>query len=196
MGFQSTKGAEGLAFLCLNLPPTTLLPSSYARCSMQGTRSGRLPGPTWVGKERAREEVHRLCRQRAGEQNRESSWGALGNANHLFLVSPDQVGVGRHSTSKTGKAGGFGRGKPYLGSGPSPRSTDFIPDLSFLALVHVLCAAAFGTGGSTGGELTLSDKDGKPKVHSIPDSSIVNGGGPLSAPREQARGYPNISLCY
>lgn len=53
---------QGLAFLCLNLPPTTLLPSSYARCCMQGT-SGRLPGPRWAGKERTREEVLRLCPQ-------------------------------------------------------------------------------------------------------------------------------------
>lgn len=48
VALQSTKGAVGLAFLCLHLAPTTLLPSSSARCSMQGT-GRRLPGPRWVG---------------------------------------------------------------------------------------------------------------------------------------------------
>lgn len=45
---KAQKVQWGLTFLYLNLPPTTLLPCSSARCSMQGTRSGRLSGPKWV----------------------------------------------------------------------------------------------------------------------------------------------------
>lgn len=61
---KAQKVQWGLTFLYLNLPPTTLLPCSSARCSMQGT-SGRLSGPKWVGEERIRGEVHRFCPQKA-----------------------------------------------------------------------------------------------------------------------------------
>lgn len=54
MEFQSTKGAVGVN-LPVPQPPTTLLPSSSARCSMQG-RNRRLPGPKWEEGERTREE--------------------------------------------------------------------------------------------------------------------------------------------
>lgn len=53
---KAQKVQEGLAFLCLNLPPTTLLPSSDARCSTQGT-VGACQGPNGGG--RTREEVLR-----------------------------------------------------------------------------------------------------------------------------------------
>lgn len=81
---------------------------------------------------------------------------------------------------------GSGKGSAYLGNGPRPSPIDYICDLS-LYLVHVLSAAAFQRRWFHRGELTLSDKDGKPKVHSIPGSFLVRVcGGVFSAPREQA----------
>lgn len=48
---KAQKVQQGLAFLCLNLPPSTLLPSSDARCSVQGT-VGDCQGPNgWGEKE-------------------------------------------------------------------------------------------------------------------------------------------------
>ena len=41
---KAQKVQRGLAPLCLNLPPTSFLPSSSARCFMQGTGSGRFGG--------------------------------------------------------------------------------------------------------------------------------------------------------
>lgn len=35
---KAQKAQWALAFLCLNLPPTTLLPSSSVRCSLEGTQ--------------------------------------------------------------------------------------------------------------------------------------------------------------
>lgn len=46
-----------------------------------------------------------------------------------------------------------------------------------LVSVPVLFAAAFQHRWFHWEELMLNDKDGKPKVHSIPDSSLVSGGG-------------------
>lgn len=54
----------------------------------------------------------------------------------------------------------------------------------------------FSTGGLTGGELTLSDKDGEPKVHSIPDSSLVNEGGSVLLGCRLSDCPLAASLCY
>lgn len=144
MGLWNSKAQKvqrGLALLCLNLPPTSLLPSGSARCSVQGTGSGRLPGPKWVGeKEPEGRSTGSLCPERVGEQSRESRHGALGP------VLLDQVGVGGHDSSEAGAAGhgkaGFlsarqevlrtwmegwvWQGRAYLGSGPRPGPMDYI----------------------------------------------------------------------
>lgn len=56
---KAQKVQQGLAPLCLNLPPTSFLPSSSARCFMLGTGSGSLSRSKWVV-ENTRWEVHRL----------------------------------------------------------------------------------------------------------------------------------------
>lgn len=150
---KAQKVQQGLAFLCLNLPPTTLLPSSDARCSM--------PGPQWAGKERTREEgPHALLRE-----NRIGSH--LGGHWHLFLGLPGQVGVGRHSTAdeptgrvpfnwsevlRRGMQERGWQGKSLFGQWTQSQPYRWhFSGLSFLAWVHVLCAAALSPGGSTGG---------------------------------------------
>lgn len=88
MEFQSTRGAARVSLPVPQLTPTTLLPSSYARCSMQGT-SGRRPGPKWAGKERAREEVLRLC-----PQNRMGiTSGDTGICSLFYLVTLGRAGT-------------------------------------------------------------------------------------------------------
>lgn len=88
MEFQSTRGAARVSLPVPQLTPTTLLPPSYARCSMQGT-SGRRPGPKWAGKERAREEVLRLC-----PQNRMGiTSGDTGICSLFYLVSLGRAGT-------------------------------------------------------------------------------------------------------
>lgn len=62
-GIPKHKGAARVSLLCLNLPPTQ--PPSclrYAWCSMQGTRSGRLPGPTWAWREPERRSTGSVLR--------------------------------------------------------------------------------------------------------------------------------------
>lgn len=56
---KAQKVQRGLAPLCLNLPPTSFLPSSSARCFMQGTGSVSLSRSKWVVVN-TRGEVHRL----------------------------------------------------------------------------------------------------------------------------------------
>lgn len=92
---KAQKVQWGLTFLYLNLPPTTLLPCSSARCSMQGTRSGRLSGPKWVReKEPEGKSTDSVLRK---QKCIESSRGHLAMPSICLVLPPDQVGVGRHS---------------------------------------------------------------------------------------------------
>lgn len=94
MEFQSTKVQWGLAFLCLNLPPTT--PPAFRLCQVLHagdkweTQMGR-------GRETQRGGPQALYPQRAGEEN----GGHLGwhlVMPSIFPLSFYQVGVGRHDT--------------------------------------------------------------------------------------------------
>lgn len=106
---KAQKVRWGLTFLYLNLPPTTLLPCSSARCSMQGT-SGRLSGPKWVGEERIRGEVHRFCPQKA-EQCRESSRGHLAMPSICLVIH--LIGWGGQAQRLRGRSSPWAVAKLY-----------------------------------------------------------------------------------
>lgn len=128
-----------------------------------------------------------LCLQRVGEQNLDTSW-AFGNAKHPPLVSRSQVGVGRNNTSEavwqSCVLSSWAGSPEEVGGGMWPwgntcLSPDLAPQMTFRdlsvysALVLFSCLS---TQVVSQGERTLSDKAGKPKVHSIPLSSLVNEG--------------------
>lgn len=139
------------------------------------------------------------------EQNRESSQGTLpsvpcstwsgwgGQAQHCRQEPTGCVPFSWSEVLRRGCRGGSGRGRAYLGSGPSPSPTDFIFWPFFPRLGSCPLCSCFQPRWFHWGELMLSDKDGKPKVHSIPDSSLVNrwghlvlqGAGWVIAPRHQ-----------
>ena len=100
---KAQKVQRGLAPLCLNLSPTSFLPSSSARCFMQGTGSGSLSRSKWVVNTRG--EVHRLTLP--SEQNRELCHGSLGP------ISLDQVGVGKHDSLEAGAHGPWQSSVPF-----------------------------------------------------------------------------------
>lgn len=119
----------------------------------------------------------------------ESSWGTLasvpcltwsgwgGQAQHFRQEPRGCVPFRWSEVLRRGWRGGPGRGRAYLGSGPSPSPTDCILWPLFPHLGSCPLCSCFQHRWFHWGELTPSDKDGKPKVHSIPDSSLVNAGG-------------------
>lgn len=152
---KAQKVQRGLAPLCLNLPPTSFLPSSSARCFMQGTGSWESVKVQMGGGDHQRggSQAHSALR----EQSRESCHGSLGP------ISLDQVGVGEHDSSEAGahrlwqswvpfslgstedvdQRVGLGlAGKSFFGQWARTLPCGFHPDLPLLCSVHVLSAAA------------------------------------------------------
>lgn len=148
---KAQKVQQGLAFLCLNLPPTTLLPSSDARCSGQGTVGAKMGG------ERKN--------QRGGPQAllRENRMGSrLGGHWHLFLFYLVRLGWAgtalqagaqglcplRLVSTAEGMQGRAWQGETYLGSGPGPSSTGCISSLGLMSSVQWLSAQEVPLGGA------------------------------------------------
>lgn len=104
-----------------------------------------------------------------------SRWG--GQAQHFRQEPTGCVPFSWSEVLRRGWRRGSGRRRAYLGSGPSPSPTDCILWPFFPCLGSCPLCICFQHRWFHWGELTPSDKDGKPKVHSIPGSSLVNAGG-------------------
>lgn len=91
---KAQKVQQGLALLCLNLPPTTLLALQFCQVLHAGDKKWET---AWaqvgvrVGEKNQRGSPQALCLQRVGEQNWETSQRALGDARHPPLVSLGQA---------------------------------------------------------------------------------------------------------
>lgn len=144
-------------------------PGEPARAQMGGERKNQRRGP------------RALLRVQDGEPSRGTQASAP--------VLAGEAGVGRHSVAdRSPRAvslavgqycrGYAGRqGDTYLGSGPGPSPTDCISWPFFPRPGSCPLCSGFRPRWFHWGELMQSDKDGKPKVHSVPDSSLANRGG-------------------
>lgn len=185
---KAQKVQQGLALLCLNLPPTTLLAFPFCQVLHAGDKKWQTARARMGVGEKSQQGGHRPSVFREWENRIGRHLGQLVMPSIRPLFHAVRLGwAGTTLPRQCGKAVSFQAGQEVLRRWvegcvprgeylfePRPGPTDDI--LGPLFTLHVFSLAAFQHKWFCWGELTLNDKAGKPKVHSIPDSSLVGEG--------------------